>query len=794
MKNLYLICNAHIDPVWLWDWDEGMATAVSTFYSAAELAAEYQFIFCHNEAALYEFIEKNDPALFSKIRALVRQGKWRIAGGWYIQPDCNLPCGESFVRQIWLGKKYFREKFGAESEIAFNVDSFGHSVGLPQILRKTGYTGYIVCRPDAWGSKPGVFLWKGPDGSAVKVAKLNTEGLYSTPEGKFFELLPDKCKPFAEEECGMILWGVGNHGGGPSRRDLDDIEAFNAQKDKPFALVHSAPEEAMRAVGAHGTIERSLRPSFMKCYSSMSSVKQRHAELEDKLYFTEKICAFAAMSGADTYDFAKFTEAEKDLCRTEFHDILAGTAAENGEKTALQWASHGLCLLNEMLLQSFMRVVNGCEPSPQGLYPVFVFNPLPYAHRAVIETEFLRSPALTPAAKRYRAKISGREGARCQIIKELANINDGRRNRILIEADLQGFGVHRFDVALEPAPETAEEGGDGAKGILSARFSQGALCSLVYGGEELLTGKILPEWAEDNADPWGWDLPRTGAEKHPLDPCGNMDGGIFAGLPAFHRTESGDVADVYESFYRKDLSLVRLNCRVYKNLPFIDIEADVLWNDKTKALFLAFPLAGEGTFYGQTAYATEQLGTDVEQTAQRFVYRKLDEKRCIALLNTGIYGYAVENGALHAVLLNGSAYCAHYLEGIPLIDESRYIPGIEEGRRKFRMRLGVFDTETLENEAIRFAQGYYALNHFPHGKKSAPCKTIRAENPAVAMTVCKASENGGYILRLFNNNGEENGTQLTVEEAELYLAFAPYEIKTVRYENGRLTPVGNLEI
>ncbi len=99
---------------------------------------------------MYEYIEEYVPELFEKIRELVKKGKWKITGGWYLQPDCNLPSGEAFVRQIELGRKYFAEKFGARPTVATNFDSFGHSVGLVQILKKCGYDGYLCCRPMSW--------------------------------------------------------------------------------------------------------------------------------------------------------------------------------------------------------------------------------------------------------------------------------------------------------------------------------------------------------------------------------------------------------------------------------------------------------------------------------------------------------------------------------------------------------------------------------------------------------------------------------------------------------------------
>lgn len=109
-KIVHLICNAHLDPVWLWEKEEGIAEALSTFRVAARFCREYdQFVFCHNEAVLYQWVEEYDSALFAEIQELVKLKKWHIMGGWYLQPDCNMPSGESFCRQIEVGQDILRK-------------------------------------------------------------------------------------------------------------------------------------------------------------------------------------------------------------------------------------------------------------------------------------------------------------------------------------------------------------------------------------------------------------------------------------------------------------------------------------------------------------------------------------------------------------------------------------------------------------------------------------------------------------------------------------------------------------
>ena len=125
MRKLHLICTSHIDPIWQWTLDEGIASAIATFKSAVDLLEEYDYIFCHNESMLYEAIEECAPDLFERIKDLVKKGRWIVSGGWYLQPDCNMPSGETFIRLIGEGKRYFKEKFGIEPTVAYNFDSFG---------------------------------------------------------------------------------------------------------------------------------------------------------------------------------------------------------------------------------------------------------------------------------------------------------------------------------------------------------------------------------------------------------------------------------------------------------------------------------------------------------------------------------------------------------------------------------------------------------------------------------------------------------------------------------------------
>jgi alpha-mannosidase len=167
---LHMIGNAHLDPVWLWQWPEGLQEAKATFRSALDrLDESADFVFTSSSAAIYKWVEENAPDLFAEIRERVAEGRWQIAGGWWIQPDCNLPGGESYVRQGLYGQRYFREKFGVTATVGYDVDSFGHHGMLPQIVAKMGMDSYVFMRPQEHEKElPGrLFWWEADDGSRV---------------------------------------------------------------------------------------------------------------------------------------------------------------------------------------------------------------------------------------------------------------------------------------------------------------------------------------------------------------------------------------------------------------------------------------------------------------------------------------------------------------------------------------------------------------------------------------------------------------------------------------------------
>ena len=391
-RKLYLICNAHIDPVWLWNWQEGLAETLSTFRAAARFCEEFgDFVFCHNEALLYQWVEDHDPALFRHIQKLVAAKRWHIMGGWYLQPDCNIPSGESLVRQILTGKRYFLEKFQVEPTVGVNLDSFGHSRGLVQILKKSGYRGYLFCRPGegTWPRKDPDFVWVGFDGSEILCHRPPDH--YNSESGKAAVKVTKWLDANPERPVGMLLWGIGDHGGGPSRADLVQIAGLQGQVAH-CSIEHATPEEYFDDLQARSDrldrVASGLNPWGVGCYTSMARVKRKHRQLESALFMTERMAVNALLQLGAAYPQAELRRATRELLFCEFHDALGGTSIAEVEEALLQKMACGLEILDQVRACQFLKFLSGQPQAAGSEFPIFVYNTHPHDGEVTVVCEF----------------------------------------------------------------------------------------------------------------------------------------------------------------------------------------------------------------------------------------------------------------------------------------------------------------------------------------------------------------------------------------------------------------------
>ena len=802
MKELHLICEAHLDPVWLWEWEEGASAAVSTFQSAANLADQFDYIFCHNEVSLYKYIAQYAPDLFDKIKKLIKQGKWHVIGGWYLQPDANMPSGESFVRQAMVGHKYFKENFGENPTTALNFDSFGHTRGLVQIIKKCGQDSYIHVRPfDGELSLPDDFYWwEGFDGSKIKAFRSPT---YNSV---YFGCAKDHAKGVkADKEHRDIwtcLWGVGNHGGGPSRKDLADIKEW-METEKDCKIIHSTPEDFFKKAEPCASFSESLRISMPGCYTSASELKRKHIALENSLFSTERALSVASLSGLTSYPEKDLADITEDLLNCEFHDILPGSATKRGIENGLRIINHGLHIAELSRAKAFFAMSQNEPTAEEGEYPILVMNFQPYDHEAYVECEFNLAEQNHDISRQSKIRLfDGDREIPCQIIREESNLLLDWRKRIVFKASLPALSVKRFRafVEFEPAksePETPK--GDivfdnGEKRVVISKKT-GLLTSYVVDGKEYIEGNAFePYLYIDNEDPWGMaDFQHVAMGRDPVAlPLSKCDSGVFRGRKNIKIVEDGELELAVESFFELEHVGVRILYTVYKQGKDVDIKVNALWNEQNRMLKLHIPTVFKtGDCTGQTAFGTETLYCDGrENVAHRFLSAGNGEKGRLAVLNDCIYASSFSNGELRLSLLRGARYSGHPIpETMPSIGPDRYVSVIDQGEHEYNFRLTVANENELDRAAEEFNLKPYALNVFPTGGKGKKIVKINLSNPNITMSALKKSETEDdcYIARFYNGSAHPSSTDFTFGEHTVHIDFGKYEVKTVTCKKDGMT-------
>lgn len=809
-KTLFLVCNAHLDPIWLWEWEEGAAEALSTFRTAARLCEEFEeFVFNHNEAVLYQWVESYEPELFQRIKKLVKRRKWHVMGGWYLQPDCNMPSGESFVRHILVGKQYFKKKFGVEPKTAVNLDSFGHTRGLVQILKKSGYTSYLFCRPDPneLALPADDFIWIGYDGSEILSHRARAH--YNSQKGKARERVEKWIADNPDQEASLLLWGIGNHGGGPSREDLKQLRKLIAEKSA-WNIQQAIPEDYFEVLSQKGgKIPRrseDINPWAVGCYTTMALVKQIHRNLENAYFSTEKMATQAALQGLMDYPRKELHEALEDLLFCEFHDILPGSSIPQGEAYALQRMGHGLEILSRLKAKSFFALLSGQPQAKQGEFPILVYNPHPYPVTETIICEFQpHEPNYDPKIIRFPEMTdSNGENIPCQLEKESSNISLDWRKRVVFRATLNPGQMNRFSCRLKEA-KTKPKRSKGEEIVLLIKSNKGEVAISrhtglvksfrIKGMDFLKPDSFRPLVIDDYPDPWGMTVRGFRNLRGKFTLMSKEESARFAGvssseLEPVRIVEDGPVRTMVEALFKYKHSSVCMRYKIPKKGSEFEIELRVFWNEKNQMLKFSVPTNfSGGRCKGQVAYGVEDFDrTGEELVAQKWIgVLSSDKKHALTVINNGTYGFDFAAGELRFSLLRSAAYSADPgNEENPVVPQDRFEPRIDQGERIFRFwinggrageRLSKIDREALaRNEAP------VVLSCFPSGEGKKTLPAILLSDKVVQVTAMKMAEERDWLLiRLFEPTGRKRTTQITIPLMNLAFdcSLTGFEIKTM---------------
>ncbi len=785
--------HAHLDLAWLWPLAETRRKARRTFSSVLGLMDRYEdFTFNQSSAQLYAWVEEDDPTLFERMEERISEGRWETVGGMWCEPDCQIPSGESFVRQLLHGQRYFEQKFGRRSTVAWLPDAFGFSPGIPQLLRGAGIYGFYTAKLK-WSASNrfphDLFEWEGIDGSRVTAHFTRNPGMDYNGDIAPFDLL-GVWRNFGGKRRhpeSLVPFGWGDGGGGPSEEMLESYARFQEFPALP-RLRMSRVDEFFESLPAGG-LPKWAGELYLELHrgtlTTQGLVKKLNREAEHRLMEAEAFATLAHLDGAE-YPAKELDRLWKTLLLNQFHDILPGSSISEVYEEAreqLRDVVGGAKKLRDAALRS---PADGAEDgntlfvANAGLAPRPLSVLLPEGVSAVAGNGELLPAQRTAEGLLVHAPdvlVPGLGWCGLRVVED----DESWEVRPRIQVDSPDAGV-----VFENEILRVEIGADGT-------------LHRVYDKEKdrevLLDGRGNQLWAYvDKPANWdAWDVDEdyelAGEEVSAVEKVEVIeDGPLRASVRVERRWRSSRIAQTY---------------RLCAGSRRLDMVTEIDWHEREILLRALFPLdvrsqtATFETMYGAherpTHRNTSWDAARFEVSAHRFA--DLSEPGYgVALLNDGKYGHSARDNVLGISLLRSPMYPD---------------PFADEGAHRFTYSLFPHPGDWTEAGVVEEA---FALNSplvaIPGSAAISEAGFVSAEGLKLALGSLKRSEDGrGVILRLYEPHGargtsvvrfarevlgaervnlleEADGEPVAIEDGVVRFEVRPFEVVTLRVELG----------
>lgn len=807
-----LIGQSHLDMAWLWPWTETVEVVRNTFRAALQLMARNpEFTYTQSQAAAYAWMEEKYPPLFAEIKERVKQGRWEIVGGMWVEPDLNMPDGESLVRQFLLGKRYFQEKFGVEVRTGWNPDAFGYNWQLPQICKKSGIDFFVttkLARNDTNKFPYRLFWWESPDGSRVLTYFPNMVGEHV--EGSLMNAhLMNTSQATGTNEV-MYLYGVGDHGGGPTQLDID--AARRLQQTSLFPAVKFSTAQSF----LEGLLQQSNQLNIpvwndelyfeyhRGVFTSQAHTKRHNRKSEVLLLNAEKFSSLAQLFG-QPYRQGDLNEAWKMVLFNQFHDILPGSSIAPVYVDAARDYRQVGYIGRDVLDSSLAHLAAQVNTLGPGI-ALLVFNPLAWDRTDVVEAE-VAFPEL--ARDFYVTDEQGRSTLH-QVLER-----DDRQNRVkflFIAEGVPSLGYKTFRVVpgrpapreTEPLPASSLQADARALTLENEFFkvkvgAQNGLMKSLYDKvhrrevlDQTRRGNLLQTFVDKpkNWDAWNldadfenqsWDL--TTADSVELVEAGPV------------RATVRVVKHFQNSRFIQDIVL-------HPRIPRVDCNMEVDWHEKHILLKVAFPVSVSsraatyeipfGAIRRPTTRETPQEKAKFEVPALRWADLS-GESYGVSILNESKYGYDTRGNVVRLTLLRSPTWPD------PQADE-----GVHHFTYSIYPHAGGWEDAGTVRQGYELNDPLLVRVEPNHNGQLPPFRSfISFDSSAVVLTAAKKAEDeNSLILRFYQlAKGADETTitlpkaatgaaetdlmerpisSLSVRDNTLRVQLKPYEIKTVR--------------
>jgi alpha-mannosidase len=692
---LHLAGNAHIDAAWLWPWTETVDVVKRTFGTALQLMNEYpDYTYTQSAAAYNEWIAEKYPEMNAEIKRRIKEGRWEIVGGMWVEPDLNMPDGESTARSLLIGKRWFQKEYGVDVHIGWNPDSFGYNWQLPQIYKKSGVD-YFVTQKMAWNDTNPLpfklFWWESPDGSKI-LTYFPHDYVHTdlNPVRLAQDLATARTQAPGLTEM-MDLYGIGDHGGGPTRAILDDgIHWTQPDKIVPPMRFGTAAAYFHDVAGKlDGNSPKWDYTSIAKGYTEPPAPAAGNISIptwKSELYFeyhrgvmttqanhkrnmrqssmwalnAEKYASLAWLEGKP-YPADALTEAWKKITFNDFHDLAAGSGIGIIYKDArrdydqVRWAT------NEISSNAKSALAAHVNTSAGGGVPVFVFNSLAWRRSGLATLE-----VQMPSAIAGPLSVLDSQG-RLLPSEVLASDHATHTYRLLVAAKnvpSMGYTILHVVPSQKPAVTDLKVGGltmenanlrvtiNPKTGCITSLFDKRSnFESLASGacGNQLQTFKDTPK----DYDAWNID-PGTLDHMTPIDSTDSVE-----------LVEKGPLRAVIRVSRAWQNSKFVQDITLYAGADQVDVVNDIDWHETHVLLKAAFPLAATSSHatyeipFGSIERSTTRNNgweqAQFEVPAQRWADLG-DGQHGFSLINESKFGYDDQGNVLRLTLLRSPVW------------------------------------------------------------------------------------------------------------------------------------------
>lgn len=635
-KIVNCIGHTHIDVEWKWNRFQTMEKVQRSFSTALALMKRYpEYRFMLSQPNLYQYLKETAPEKYAELKERIREGRWEPEGAMYLESDCNLVSGESFIRQIMHGKRFFKDEFGKETYILFLPDVFGYSAALPQILQKSGIRHFVTSKI-SWNDTNTLpvdtFLWKGIDGTEIFTNFITTQKYSPVPErtttyvGK---LTPSEIKgtwhKYLQKDYAsrsLTTFGFGDGGGGPTDKMLEVQRRLSyglpgmPVTRMEFLLPHldKVREEFDQACEQKKETPRWVGELYLEfhrgTYTSIAKNKRNNRKSEFLLQKLETLSYTDLLLGG-TYDAKGLWDHWEKVLHNQFHDIIPGSSIKSvydltdGDYAEIN--AYGKRLLDDKLQSLTSRI-----KSDGGL---LVYNALGFPVKGTAELS--GKTVETPEIPAFGWRVIPAEEKPCGVSVEGRTAENAR-----------------YRLTLDDA------------GRITELFDKTASRSVLIPGSRMNELQVFEDLPR-TYDNWEISAYYTQKEWDLSDPCSIE--------PVFDGARAGF------SVRRKYLnSEIRQNIWLYSNLPRIDFETEIDWHEHHQILKAAFPLdlcTDKATFEIQYGHVTRPIHRNTSWDKARFeVYghKWIDLSEYgygVGILNDCKYGYSIEGTTVKMTLL-----------------------------------------------------------------------------------------------------------------------------------------------